>query len=160
MTQIRRILVPVDFSATSDIALRYAIDMAARLSATIHLIHVIEAQGYTAPSDGYRSQRASRQWQVTKELQRQLTETTTRCVEGGVEAIAHIVSGKPAAVVVEQAFERGIDLIVMGTHGRSGVAHLLLGSVAERVVRSAPCPVLTVRDTPRVADALSVAFGG
>jgi hypothetical protein len=61
--------------------------------------------------------------------------------------------------VTEVATTRGSDLIVMGTHGRSGVAHLLLGSVAERVVRSAPCAVLTVRDTSRIADAVAEASG-
>jgi nucleotide-binding universal stress UspA family protein len=68
---------------------------------------------------------------------------------------AHVQFGTPARVIADTAENRGTDLIVMGTHGRGAIAHLLVGSVAERVVRIAPCAVLTVRDTARIADVLA-----
>ena len=78
-----------------------------------------------------------------------------RCAALPVPATIEVAVGRPARVIIETATNRGTDLIVMGTHGRSGVAHLVLGSVAERVVRTAPCAVLTVRDTSRIADAIA-----
>jgi universal stress protein A len=77
-----------------------------------------------------------------------------------VSASSHVLTGQAARAIAERAINSGADLIVMGTHGRSGVAHLVLGSVAERVLRIAPCPVLVVRDTRRVADILAVSPRG
>jgi universal stress protein A len=155
MAHLKRILVPTDFSRTSDLALQYAFDLATSLHTSIHLVHVIETPRYAASPDGYFVGLADLQVQLTREAEQRLSEVQLQFGRGEVTATTQVAIGIPAECVVELARDRGSDLIVMGTHGRSGVAHFLMGSVAERVVRSAPCPVLTVRDTPRVADLLA-----
>jgi universal stress protein A len=119
----RTILVPTDFSDTAEAAARVARAYAAVLSASVHLLHVA----------------------------RRDEEATTVLLTGeangfgsGISVTSAVRFGDPAHAIVEYARGHGIDLIVMGTHGRTGVSRALLGSVAERVVRSAPCPVLTV----------------
>jgi nucleotide-binding universal stress UspA family protein len=79
------------------------------------------------------------------------------CAAAGVASTSQTVVGRPARLIAEVAKARATDLIVMGTHGRSGFAHMVLGSVAERVVRIAPCPVLTVRDSLHTADVVAEA---
>ena len=149
-----RILVPTDFNRPSDLALQYAFHLATRLHASIHILHVIEIPRYAAP-DGYFAGFADLQLQMTHEAEQRLSDLQLRYARGEVTATTQVAVGVPASCIVEQAAGRGSDLIVMGTHGRSGVVHLFIGSVAERVVRSAPCPVVTVRDTPRLLDLLS-----
>jgi nucleotide-binding universal stress UspA family protein len=95
------------------------------------------------------------QQQLVREAERRLAELLLRYTDGNVKVTTQVGLGIPAERVVEEAVDRESDVIVMGTHGRSGIAHLFMGSVAERVVRSAPCPVITLRDTPRVLDVLS-----
>jgi nucleotide-binding universal stress UspA family protein len=137
---ITRIVVPTDFSDTSDTALDYARALAARFGASLHLLHVLDdpslAEGLAAEAHlaDASSIRTSMLEDARSRLRRRMEGCTT------IEA----VFGGGATTIVEYADRCGIDLIVMGTHGRTGLAHLLLGSVAERVVRSAPCPVLTV----------------
>jgi universal stress protein A len=156
MSQITRMLLPTDFSPASDIAFNYAIDMAARQGASLHLLHVIDDASFaTAYPDGFYVELPGLRAQLTDEATRRLQEMADRCAPAGVSATLEVTVGRPARVVIEVAKERGTDLIVMGTHGRSGFAHLVLGSVAERVVRTAPCAVLTVRDTSRIADIIA-----
>jgi nucleotide-binding universal stress UspA family protein len=85
-----------------------------------------------------------------------LDERVERCWTAGVRASRRVAFGRAAPLIAEEASSRNVDLIVMGTHGRSGFSHFLLGSVAERVQRLAQCPVLTVRETSRVADAIAL----
>lgn len=156
MSEIKRMLVPTDFSPASDIAFNYAIDMAARQHATIHLLHVIDDASFaTAYPDGFYVELPGLRAQLTEEASRRLQDMVERCAALEVTATLEVAVGRPARVITEVARVRGSDLIVMGTHGRSGFAHLVLGSVAERVVRAAPCAVLTVRDTSRIADAIA-----
>lgn len=156
MPKIKRLLVPTDFSNTSDLAVGYAIDLAHRYGASIHLVHVVEDASFmnTYP-DGFFAELPALRDRLMAEAEARLTDTVDRCSAASVAVTRQVVDGRPARVIVQIAGERGTDLIVMGTHGRSGVAHLLLGSVAEHVVRTAPCPVFTVRDTARVADAVA-----
>jgi len=133
-----RILVPTDFSASSAAALDYARMLAAQFGASLHLLHVLE-NGFLLPTV------ADPQTVETGTL-RQLREllTTEDLKRGAVSVVLR--SDAVADEIVTYARSNGIDLIVMGTHGRGGLAHLLKGSVAERVVRTAPCMVLTDRE--------------
>jgi nucleotide-binding universal stress UspA family protein len=146
-----RILVPTDFSAPSNAALTLAKRMAAMSGASLHLLHVLEdsmttaaaAVGVYAPTAELREKwlegaRSLLSTQLTPEEQASFRSTEV------------VMFGAPARTIVEHAKAHDIDLIVMGTHGRGGVEHMLIGSVAERVVRSAVCPVLTVRDNGAV----------
>ena len=126
LMRIHRILVPTDFGQASDAAMAQARQLAAGLGATLHLVHVVE--------DGQRPERLA-------------------SLEAALGYETAVLTGPVATTIVEYAHSHAFDLIVMGTHGRSGVAHLLLGSVAEQVVRTAPCPVLTVRQQPVAAQA-------
>jgi universal stress protein A len=156
MSNIKRMLLPTDFSAASDIAFTYAADMAVGQGCSIHLLHIIDDANYaSAFPDGFYVELPSRRAQLADEAARRLDDMAARCRARGVRASVEVAVGRPARVITDAAMQRGTDLIVMGTHGRSGFAHLVLGSVAERVVRTAPCAVLTVRDTSRIADILA-----
>lgn len=161
MRPLARMLVPTDFSSPSDLALEYAADMASRYGASIHLLHVMEDPALTAAyPDVYFVEFPALRQEMIEDAERRLAESLTQRVPANVKTTTHVVTGRPARVIAQEATDRGIDLIVMGTHGRGGLAHLMLGSVAERVLRMAPCPVLTVRDTARVADLLAVDTAG
>jgi nucleotide-binding universal stress UspA family protein len=147
---VRQVLVPTDFSATADAALDCAFVLAARLGAGLQLLHVVDdpflAEGMAA--EAYIAEAPTVRTAMLRDAQARLKH---RSSWPGVDVTVHteVVFGHNAKTIAEYAAMRNIDLIVMGTHGRTGVAHLLLGSVAERLVRTAPCPVLTVRQTPR-----------
>jgi nucleotide-binding universal stress UspA family protein len=145
---LTRILVPTDFSPPSAAALAAAKELAAQFGASIHLLHVLEdpyaTAGYAAEVYGYVPPGLKESWQKAAETQ-MLTEFP-EIEREPYHATVAVAFGSPARTIVEYADANGFDLIVMGTHGRGGVAHLLLGSVAERVVRTAFCPVLTVRE--------------
>jgi nucleotide-binding universal stress UspA family protein len=150
-----RILVPTDFSAPSDIALEYARTLARHFAAKLHVLHVIEetplesalgAEALVPPTPAVRTERLQN---ALERLSHRITEDDRRELAAKTE----VVFGKPSHTIVDYASDNGFDLIVMGTHGREGIAHLLMGSVAELVVRSARCPVMTVHEgqvEPRV----------
>lgn len=141
MPEIRRVLCPVDFSPHSENALDFALDLAKRLGADVHLVHVFQLPVYALP-DGAMMAGPEFTTKVTTELQKALTELARR--KEGARIETHLVEGIPYREVVRMTDELGADLVVMGTHGRTGIRHLLLGSVAERVVRSSKVPVITV----------------
>jgi nucleotide-binding universal stress UspA family protein len=147
MTRIARILVPTDFSATSDEALAYARTLAGRLGASLHLVHAFEDPFTSAAfaSEMYSTAPISLRDALRRETERRLAERLPGDQATYFNGTTEIVTGRPAKTIVEYATTLGADLIVMGTHGRGGMAHLLLGSVAERVVRLATAPVLTLR---------------
>ena len=156
MARVKRLLVPSDFSPTSDIAFDYALDMAAREGASIHLLHVIEDANFAAACpDGLYVELPGLREQLTAGARRRLEGAVLQCAAVNVVATTQVLVGRPASSITDEANGRGSDLIVMGTHGRSGFAHLVLGSVAERVLRTAQCPVLTVRDSSRAADIIA-----
>jgi len=142
MTTFERILVPTDFSEYSLNAMRVALDIAQRYDGKITLVHAYDPVAFAFP-DGYPAPATARE-DLRREVQQQLAaaQADARLVHSSVET--HVLEGPPANAICEFA-RSGFDLIVMGTHGRTGVARLLLGSVAEQVVRLAPCPVLTIR---------------
>lgn len=146
--EIRKILCPVDFSEGSKAALAHAAMMAARFDAAIDLFHVREAAPYDMAGDVIRAESAPEG--LAGQARTELTERLLVMIEevAGAERarITPVVaSGYPAQSILGRLEDGGYDLAVLGTAGRKGVAHLLMGSVAERVVRSAPCPVLTIR---------------
>ena len=148
------ILVPTDFSGPSDAALEYARVLAAKFGATLHLLHVLEMSFVAGPLVGpFIDERPAVQARLFEDASIRL-EHRARTANAEFPVRSEIVGGTGARAIVDYARERGMDLIVMGTHGRTGMAHLLMGSVAERVVRSASCPVLTVRDAPATASSL------
>lgn len=132
-----RILVATDFSPHSEAALAYGRELAHRCDSALHLMHITENPFLRAAvSDRRSSEEAAAQW-----LHDRLTEADRR--RGSVAIVEQ--SDEPAEEILRYAKSTNIDLIVMGTHGRTGLARIVLGSVAEAVVRAAPCPVLTVR---------------
>jgi nucleotide-binding universal stress UspA family protein len=163
-----RILVPTDFSVQSGAALATAKDLATRFGASLHLVHVLEdpyaVAAYSADALGYLPPGIKESWR--QEAEQQLNTLLTPAERAHFMATTAVVfSGSAAREIVEHAQNNHIDLIVMGTHGRGGMAHLLLGSVTERVVRTATCPVLTVRGTATAREsaplpAESVAIAG
>ena len=147
MKALQRVLAPVDFSATSSLALDYAEEMARRFDASLHLLHVVTDADVSPGTEafwGFSEDSVQRKWvaEATAKLAElcQTDTATSLHVQRAVEV------GAPFVGIVRYARAHEIDLIVMGTHGRGAVQHLLLGSVAEQVVRHAPCPVLTVRN--------------
>jgi universal stress protein A len=149
-----RILVPTDFSEPSDAALQYARMVASKFGASLHLLHVFEPSPYLAgavSAEVYVADASAIRAELMEHAKNQLAERVTAGDRERYGARTEIVTGQSASSIVKYATERHMDLIVMGTHGRSGISHLLLGSVAEHVVRAAPCPVLTVRRRPTTA---------
>ena len=147
MTAITRILVPTDFSATSREAFVYAKTLAAQLDASLHLIHAFE-DPFTAAAfaEVYAPLPAGLRESMLRDIEKRLAEWMPPADRTRFRGTTEIVTGATARAIVERSRSLGAGLIVMGTHGRGGMAHLMLGSVAERVVRTAPCPVVTVRD--------------
>jgi nucleotide-binding universal stress UspA family protein len=147
MITLRQILVPTDFSEPSDKAIRYAEAFAQAFGGTtVHFLHVVEStflQGWTP--DGYVGALPEYRERMEREA-RQALEARVAASELPRSAIRLATRvGHPVVEILRYAKEEAVDLIVLGTHGRSRLGHLLMGSVAERVVRTAPCPVLTVR---------------
>jgi len=156
------ILVPTDFSTASAAALATAKELAERFGASIQLLHILEdpysTSAYATEVYGYLPPGLKESWQRDAEARLARLLPADECARfGGTTAV---LFGSPAKTIVEHAEQSGIDLIVMGTHGRSGVSHLLLGSVAERVVRTARCPVLTVRGASEAAGQTAKAATG
>jgi universal stress protein A len=138
------IIHPTDFSAGADPAFTRALEMAERDGAELLLVHVLEP--IPAFSDEVYLARRLEIRDTREALARTgFDALLARAKDAGVRASDVLVDGRAAERIVHLATERGADLIVMGTHGRTGMRKLLLGSVAERVIALAPCPVLTVR---------------
>jgi nucleotide-binding universal stress UspA family protein len=145
MIQLERILVATDFSDHSRVALQYGVELAKAFQAELILFHAVErpdmisqippaGEGYFPPN-----------YQEIQEQQAQ-AECERMIGESGLSSGRIIIStGSPFVEIIRVAREENVDLIIVGTHGRGAIIHLLLGSVAEKVVRKAPCPVLTVR---------------
>jgi nucleotide-binding universal stress UspA family protein len=143
---IKNVLCPIDCSPSSKIALEYGLFVAKHFGGRARVVHVWHVSAHIRPDLSVWMQ-AGGQQPVAKVVETEARDETQRFLAtipeaAGVEA--QVVEGEPWRVITEMAERDGFDLIVMGTHGRSGLAHLAIGSVAERVVRHAPCPVLTV----------------
>lgn len=147
---IKRILVPLDFSVNSNRALDYALGVAQKFDAAIHLVHVCEVPSMmTASMDAYAIAYTDWSQRLGEEAEAQLLKAASRVTD--LRVTTEVLFGNPAPAIIEAATTNQADLIVMGTHGHGAVMHMVMGNVAERVVRAAPCPVLTVRE-PRTRE--------
>ena len=147
MPKIKTLLVPIDLGEQSNAALDYAVDLAETLGARIYVLYAFELPIVGFP-DGVVLPTAELASRITTAGQAALDHAIERHTGRKVEMTALLKQGDPREMIVEQAKEVGADLIVMGTHGRRGAARALIGSVAERVVRTATVPVLTVHARP------------
>lgn len=146
MLSIKKILLPTDGSDTSLEALRYTSSFAKEYNVTVCLMTVVET--HHSIYDVYADEIALdlQESKIASLVNKRLDDTEKKARELGIENIVKIARfGIPYQEIVNIANEEGVDLIVMGTHGRSGIAHFLIGSVTEKVIRTAPCPVLVVR---------------
>ena len=144
--EIKKILVPIDFSDYSKNALKYAVNIVETFKAEMFLIYVVEPVIY--PPDFSMGQIAipsvNTEWdERAKEELKKLAESE---IPKEIKVQTIVKTGKPFIEIIDTATEKDIDLIVIATHGHSGMEHILFGSTAEKVVRKAPCPVLTLRE--------------
>jgi len=144
---VQHVLVPIDFSATADRALAYAIALAQQLQARLTLLHVLDMTPVTM-DEMTPGVVATYLDDLETDAQHLLQASRERVQGAGLQGESLLVQGTPTQTIVDTAGEQGVDLIIMGTHGRTGLAHVFLGSVAEHVVRQGPCPVLVVRRAP------------
>ena len=143
----RKILTPVYFDETSPVALQYARHFAQQESGTVSLLHVVPTDEFHLLRSVYRPEKgggADVQW-AEKVAREKLQELAQQYLDGVQCEIVTRLSGDPATGILEVEKEIGADLVVMATHGRTGITHLILGSVAEKVVRESRCPVFTTR---------------
>lgn len=144
MTLPRTFLVATDFSEQAERALAYAVELASQLDGTIHLVHVLGLPSMAVPEIGY-AYNAMMMESLTAEAQKELDRLVALYRDRVSMAPPRMEIGDARDVIDRIAGAISADLIVMGTHGRRGIRRVLLGSVAESVVRTAPCPVLTIR---------------
>ncbi|MCF6158152.1 MAG: universal stress protein [wastewater metagenome] len=143
MIVLKKILCPVDHSEYSYFALKYAISLALKDEAKLYLMHVIDSRPYDSEIYKFSPYKITESdiAKTHSDLRDSLPEGTTDVL--AVETI--VVEGIPFQEIINTSIEIGADIIVMGTHGRTGLSHIMMGSVAEKVVRKSQCPVLTVR---------------
>ena len=141
---IHRILVPVDFSAHSEKAVRYATTIANRFGAHLSLLHVVKDPFVTGDwsAEAFVPNMPELLDTLTNAAQQQMAELKKRLAAQGFVVETDVITGPQAQTIVEHAASGGFDLIVMGTHGRTGLSHVVMGSIAERVVQKATCAVL------------------
>ena len=142
--EIHRILCPTDFSASADYAFEYALAIAKRHGATVEVLHVAESSAYAEDPVNDSGER------YDDKLRNRLQTMVKSKGDVDIDVAVNVLDGIDYVEIVNRATAWSADLIVLGTHGRTGMKHLLIGSVAERVVRTAPQPVLTIRHPDHV----------
>jgi nucleotide-binding universal stress UspA family protein len=140
----KKILCPLDFSEFSNEIVNYAVNIAGKYGSELHLLHVIPNLNYYTPYESFLTPEnlVALESSIEKEVGKDF-EKIIKKIDTPVKTITK--SGAPFVEIIEYVKTESIDLVVMGTHGRSGIEHILIGSVAEKVVRKSPCPVLTIR---------------
>ncbi len=146
METVNKILVPIDFSDYSKKALQYTVHFAKSFNAELSLIYVIEPMIYPADLSMGQMVIPPNEINFDQKAKSELKELAESEIGDSLEYNIHIKTGKPFMEIIETASELDVDLIIIATHGHTGVEHLLFGSTAEKVVRKAPCPVLTLRE--------------
>jgi universal stress protein A len=147
MLTLKTVLVPTDFSEASESALRYGKAMAEAFGASLHVVHVMEdLLAHAWAAEVYVSSMPQLRDEIEKESRQRLVALLGDDERQRLRAETALLAGNPFIEIIRYAKAHDVDLIVMGTHGRGPIAHMLLGSVAEKVVRKSPCPVLTVRE--------------
>jgi universal stress protein A len=147
MIAIQNVMVATDFGEAADTALRYGRELAGRFGATLHVVHVVEASYVGFGVETYVPLLPDVDRELEESARGRLNSLIDSAGNGSCAFAAVLRSSVPPVAIVDYARDHDIDLIVMGTHGRGALAHLVMGSVAERVVREAPCPVLTVKQS-------------
>ena len=148
MPVISRVLVPIDFSPSARAALEYATFLAGEFAADLEVLHVWEPPGYVGPDTLALLPVAAGQpgWDQTRaEVTREVDQFLAKASAKPKALSVRVEAGEPSDTILNLAKDWGADLIVMGTHGRTGLSRLLIGSVAEAVLRRSTCPVLTIR---------------
>ena len=150
MVVLKNVLVATDFSEASDAALTYGRDLARSYGATLHVLHITESVLVRFSIEAPIAYLPELQTQIDDAARRRIDALVTDQDRATIGARAVVITSPGTdEAIVQYAKDHRIDLIVMGTHGRRALSHMLMGSVAERVVRTAPCPVLTVRHPER-----------
>jgi nucleotide-binding universal stress UspA family protein len=140
----KKILCPIDFSEFTDEILEYALDITKKYGAELHLIHIIPNLNYFTPYESFFT--PENLIVVEKNMEAEVNKDFDAIINKiDIPAKKVIRTGAAFVEIIDYVKTESIDLIIMGTHGRTGLEHILIGSVAERVIRKAPCPVLTVR---------------
>ena len=145
MINLKKILCPIDHSDGSKEALKYAVSFAMKNEAKLYLLHVIDIRSFDESIDTMAAQIPNDE--TIKQLKTKLLECIPEEIRSDMQLEALVVQGIPFAEIISIAKKNKVDMIVMGTHGRTGLAHIMIGSVSEKVVRKAHCPVLTVRQS-------------
>ncbi len=151
MLDIRSILAPTDFSEHAQVAVRYACSLAARFDAELHLLHIMPDIVMPVGPDPSLITAVPPEFYVETEARSReaLVRSLDSCDVPPTRTKHEVRWGDAVDGIVNYSAEQEIELIVISTHGRTGLSHVLLGSVAERIVREAPCPVLTIRENRR-----------
>lgn len=145
----KKILVPLDFSDYTDEIMHVALQLAQKFDSALYLLHVIPNMDYFTPYESFLP--AESFVNIQKDIEREVDKDMESIAKeiGGVPVTKVVRTGVAFVEIVGYVRAENIDLVVMGTHGRGGLEHILLGSVAEKVVRRSPCPVLTIRPAAR-----------
>lgn len=143
--RLQKILLPTDFSNYSAAAARYACELSAKFDADLHLLHALETHLTTTPEFGMGLALPKYITESRAAAEKALAGVLDPKWAAGRTVVQAVVDGSPKLAIIQYARTQNIDLIVLGTHGRTGLPHVLMGSVAETIVRTASCPVLTVR---------------
>ncbi len=142
--RIQRILHPTDFSTYSATATQYTCELGTKFNAELHLLHTLETHLTTTPNFAMALDLPKYVTESRNEAEKALSKVVDPQWSAGRTVVQAVVEGSPKVEIVRYARTHDIDLIVLATHGRTGLAHVIIGSVAESVIRTAPCPVLTV----------------
>ncbi len=143
MISLKKILCPIDHSDCSKEALKYAVSFAMKDEAKLYLLHIIDIRSFSEGLDAMSKQIPDEE--TLEQLRTKLLDCIPEEIRDDMDIEATVIQGIPFAEIISTAKEKEIDMIVIGSHGRTGISHMMLGSVSEKVVRKAPCPVLTVR---------------
>lgn len=140
----KKILCPVDFSQFTQDVVNYALDLAKKYGAELHIMHVVPNMTYFTPYESFLT--PENLVAIEKNIQDEVERNFTKLLkEDKVPTKRVIKTGVPFVEIIDYARSESVDLIVMGTHGHTGLEHILIGNVAEKVVRKSPCPVMTIR---------------
>jgi len=142
MTEFGKILFPTDFSESAENASRYALSLAKKYASKVYVIHVIEPFTYTTE---FGLDFSAQLKEMEASARRLLDDVAASIKKNNLDVESVLITGEPFVEIIKYARKEQVDLIVMATHGRSGIEHMLMGSVAEKVVRKSPCPVLTIK---------------
>ena len=142
MTEFGKILFPTDCSESAENASRYALSLAKKYGSKVYVIHVIEPFTYTTE---FGLDFSAQLKEMEASARRLLDDVAASIKKNNLDVESVLITGEPFVEIIKYARKEQVDLIVMATHGRSGIEHMLMGSVAEKVVRKSPCPVLTIK---------------